>query len=176
MMTRNINAAIRGKQNKAAGALFEQMIDAACRNYRQAGVAEIDKSPEPMKPLGHQNGKGQFLACYTKKSQPDFKGTLYGGLSVVFEAKFTSADRIQQSVVLEWQAEALERHRKLGAECFILISFDFQKFYRVPWTVWRDMKELYGRKYLRPEDIPQHEIKLSRGMLDFLQNEKNKQA
>jgi recombination protein U len=162
------NAAIRGKRNRAKGALFEQMIDAACRHYRQACIAEIDKTPEAMKPLGHQNGKGQFLACYTKKAQPDFKGTLKGGSSVVFEAKITTADRIQQSAVLEQQAEALERHRKLGAECFILVSFDFQKFYRVPWAVWREMKERYGRKYLKPEDIPEYEVKLCRGMLDFL--------
>lgn len=162
------NAAIRGKQNKAMGALFEQMIDAACRNYRQAGIAEIDKTPEPMRPLGHQNGKGQFLACYTKKAQPDFSGTLKGGTSIVMEAKITSSDRIQQSVVLEQQAEALERHRKLGAQCFVLVSFDFQKFYRIPWEVWQEMKQRYGRKYLRPEDIPEYEIKLSRGMLDFL--------
>lgn len=162
------NAAIRGKQNKAAGALFEQMIDAACRNYRQAGVAEIDKTPEPMRPLGHQNGKGQFLACYTKKAQPDFSGTLKGGTSIVLEAKITSSDRIQQSVVLEQQAEALERHRKLGAQCFVLVSFDFQKFYRIPWEVWQEMKQRYGRKYLRPADIPEYEIKLRRGMLDFL--------
>ena len=86
----------------------------------------------------------------------------------MFEAKITTADRIQQSAVLEQQAEALERHRKLGAECFILVSFDFQKFYRVPWAVWREMKEMYGRKYLKPEDIPEYEVKLCRGMLDFL--------
>lgn len=170
------NAAIRGKRNRASGALFEQMIDAACRHYRQACIAEIDKSPEPMKPLGHQNGKGQFLACYVKKAQPDFKGTLKGGGSIVFEAKITSADKIQQSVVLEQQAEALERHRKLGAKCFILVSFDFQKFYRIPWEVWRDMKEIYGRKYIKPEDVPEYEVKLYRGMLDFLPEAKITQA
>ena len=104
-MARINNAALRGKQNRAAGALFEQMIDAACRYYRQAGIAEIEKTPEAMKPLGHQNGKGQFLACYVKKAQPDFKGTLKGGCSIVFEAKITSADKIQQSVVLEQPAD-----------------------------------------------------------------------
>jgi recombination protein U len=176
MMARTSSAVLRGKQNRAVGAMFEQMIDAACRYYRQAGIAEIDKTPEAMKPLGHQNGKGQFLACYTKKAQPDFKGTLKGGCSIVFEAKITSAEKMQQSVVLKQQAEALERHRKLGAQCFILISFSFQKFYRVPWVVWRDMKEKYGRKYIKPEDIPQYEVKLFRGMIDFLPEERLTQA
>ena len=175
-MARINNAALRGKQNRAAGALFEQMIDAACRYYRQAGIAEIEKTPEAMKPLGHQNGKGQFLACYVKKAQPDFKGTLKGGCSIVFEAKITSADKIQQSVVLDQQADALERHRKLGARCFILVSFDFQTFFCIPWEVWQDMKQIYGRKYLRPADIPEYEVKLYRGMLDFLPEERIKRA
>lgn len=167
-MARVSNAAIRGKQNKAAGALFEQMIEAACRYARQAGVAEIEKTPEAMKPLGHQNGRGQFMACYVKKAQPDFKGTVKGGGSIVFEAKFTTTGKIQQSVLLEQQAEALERHRKLGAQCFVLVSFDFQSFFKIPWEVWRDMKERYGRKYLTPADMPEYEVRLSRGMLDFL--------
>lgn len=170
-MSGTSNAAIRGRQNKAAGALFEQMIEAACREYRQAGIAEIEKTPEAMKPLGHQNGRGQFMACYVKKAQPDFKGTLRGGGSIVFEAKFTSTRKIQQSVLLEQQAEALERHRILGAQCFVLVSFDFQSFFKIPWEVWRDMKEIYGRKYLLLEDIPEYRVKLTRGMIDFLPEE-----
>jgi len=162
------NAALRGKQNRTAGALLEEIINTACQYYKENSIAEIDKTPEVMKPLGHQNGKGQFLACYVKKAQPDFKGTLKGGRSVVFEAKFTSSDKMQQSVVMEKQEEALERHQKLGAQCFILISFKFRKFYRVPWEVWQDMKRIYGRKYIKPEDIPQYEIKFLNGLLDFL--------
>lgn len=165
------NAALRGKQNRIAGASFEQIIDAACQYYKENGIAEIDKTPEVMKPLGHQNKKGQFLACYVKKAQPDFKGTLKGGRSIVFEAKFTSTDKMQQSVVMEKQAEALERHRKLGAQCFIVISFSFQKFYRIPWEVWRDMKQIYGRKYIKPKDIPQYEVKFFQGILNFLPDE-----
>lgn len=162
------NAAIRGKQNRAAGQYFEQIIEAACREYRQAGIAEIEKTPEAMKPLGGSNGKGQFLACYTKKAQPDFKGTLNGGGSVVFEAKFTSTGKIQQSVLLQQQADALERHQRLGALCFVLVSFDYQMYYRVPWEVWRDMKDVYGRKYLTPEDMPEYRVRMNRGVLDFL--------
>lgn len=73
-MSGTSNAAVRGRQNKAAGALFEQMIEAACREYRQAGIAEIEKTPEAMKPLGHQNGRGQFMACYVKKPSLILKG------------------------------------------------------------------------------------------------------
>ncbi len=54
-MNGTCNASVRGRQNKADGALFEQMIEAACRKYRQIGIAEIEKTPEAMKPLGHSN-------------------------------------------------------------------------------------------------------------------------
>lgn len=167
-MPKRNNAVLIGKQNKAAGAIFEMMIEAACREYRQAGIAEIEKTPEAMKPLGHSNNKGQFMACYVKKAQPDFKGTLYGGKSIVFEAKCTRADRIKQNVVTQVQAEALERHRRLGAECYVMVSFNFQRYYKIPWEVWQEMKERYGRKYIMPEDIPEYNIKLYRGMVDFL--------
>jgi len=168
MDAKSYNAAVRGKQNRAAGQIFEEIIEAACRYYRQAGVAEIEKTPEAMKPLGRSNGKGQFLACYTKKAQPDFKGTLAGGCSVVFDAKTTSTGRIQQSVVTDEQAGDLERHSRLGAVCFIFVSFDFQHYYRIPWEVWREMKSRYGRKYLKPEDIHEYEIFYRNARLDFL--------
>lgn len=160
--------AIRGAQNRNAGRIFEQMIEAACRNYRQVGLAEIDKTPEPMQPVKSM-GQGRFLAHYEKKAQPDFKGTLKDGRSIVFEAKLTTADRIKQEVILPQQAEALERHHRLGAECFILVSFDFREYFKVPWTAWRDMKTHYGHKYLKPEEIQEYKITMRNGLLRFLE-------
>lgn len=52
-------------------------------------------------------GQGRFLACYTKAGQPDFKGTLTGrGRAVVFEAKHTDSDKIDQSrlTLSRWKA------------------------------------------------------------------------
>lgn len=167
-MTIESSMALRGKNNRANGALFEQMIDAACRYYRQARLAEIEKTPEPMRPLSGANSRGQFLSCYVKRAQPDFKGTLLGGKAIVFEAKHTDADRILQSAVSEEQERQLDRHAVLGAECFVLVSFGFEQFFRVPWGVWRGMKKQYGRKYLKPEDIPQYRIAIKNGILDFL--------
>lgn len=62
-----------------AGSYFEAMISGSCDYYLDRGLAKIEKTPEPMKPLGPKNYKGQFLACYTKQAQPDYKGTLKGG-------------------------------------------------------------------------------------------------
>ena len=131
-------------------------------------MAEITKTPEPMKPLSRPNAKGQFLACFTKQAQPDYKGTLKGGRAIVFEAKHTDAERMQRSVVSEEQEKQLDRHATLGAEAFILVSFGLQEYFKIPWEVFRDMKEHYGRKYIRPEDIREYQIKYVGGVLRFL--------
>lgn len=78
-----------GARSRAEGAGFEAIISSACDYYRAIGRADIEKTPEPMKPLGGANRSGRFLACYTKQAQPDYKGVLSGGRAVVFEAKHT---------------------------------------------------------------------------------------
>ena len=161
-------AVMAGKRNRVAGEHWEAMIEATCRHYRLKGVAEITKTPEPMKPLGRPNSKGQFLACYTKSAQPDYKGTLAGGRAIVFEAKHTDTDRMSRSVISEEQEKQLDRHMALGAECFVMVSFGIQEYFRIPWPVFRDMKEHYGRKYITPEDVQEYKVRYIGGVLQFL--------
>lgn len=157
-----------GKRSKVAGAFWEEMIDAACRHYRAKGIAEISKTPEPMRQISAKNSKGQFIACYTKQAQPDYKGTLAGGRAVVFEAKHTDGGRMNRSVISPEQEKQLNSHTALGAVCFVMVSFGFQRYFKVPWPVFRDMKQRYGRKYITPEDVGEYEIKYSGGVLRFL--------
>ena len=56
------------------------------------------------------------------------------------------------------QAELLENYEKMGASCFVLVSFKFEQFYRIPWSVWRDMKDIYGHKHLKRSEIQDYEI------------------
>lgn len=35
------------------------------------------------------------------------------------------------------------------------------------WNVWRDMKEMYGRQYLKPDDIEEYKVKFD-GAVHFL--------
>lgn len=165
----DIKRSIRGRQSKIAGDHFEGIIAASLEWYRQKGVAEIEKTPEPMKPLGKANSKGQFLACFTKAAQPDFKGTLRGGRSVVFEAKHTDSDRIKYSAVTNEQAQRLENHYKLGAISFVLVSLGLQDFYRVPWAVWRDMKAKYGRIHMKRADLEPYRVQFIAGVLKLLE-------
>lgn len=56
----------------------------------------------------------------------------------------------------------------MGASCFVLVSFKFEQFYRIPWSVWRDMKDIYGHKHLKRSEIQDYEIGLNHlGTLEF---------
>lgn len=160
---------MRANRSRLTGQYFENMITASLNWYRDMGVAYIEKTPEPMKPLRAPNRQGQFLACFTKMGQPDFKGTLTGGRSVVFEAKHTDADRITADRLSSEQVEALISHHKLGAAAFVIVSFNLEHFYRIPWEVWRDMKEIYGRKYLKESDIEEYRLQYMSGVIKMLE-------
>jgi recombination protein U len=110
-----------------------------------------------------------MICVNEKKAQPDFKGTLHGGRSVVFEAKHTDKDRIQQSCVTDEQAKRLNKHEKLGALTFVLVSFGMAEFYRIPWCDWKCMKELFGRKYVSPSDLGEYRVREADGVLRFLE-------
>jgi len=166
---KNIQRQIKGKRAKVAGEHFENMISGACSFYYDRNLANIEKTPEPMKvlkPMPKQPGK--FIACFTKAAQPDYKGTIQGGRAIVFEAKHTDDDKIERKRLTDEQMDGLEKHHKLGALAFVLVSFSLQSFYRIPWPVWRDMKELYGRQYLKPDEIACYKIPAPGGVIKLL--------
>lgn len=160
---------LTGRQNRVAGEHFEKLIEASLLWYEERGDAAIQKTPEPMKPLRAPNNRGQFLACFTKSAQPDFQGTLRGGRSVVFEAKHTDDDKIEYKRLTDEQIERLEKHHRLGAAAFVLVSLGLQDFYRVPWSTWRDMKEIYGRKHMKKADLEPFRVQYISGVLKLLE-------
>ena len=144
-----------GAVSKALGQQFERDINAAFDHYRRLGVASIEKTPEPFHMTGRENG-GKVVGFYEKKAQPDYAGTLRGGRSVYMEAKFTGSNRMEQSRVSPGQTEYLDEKMRLGAYC-------------IPWSVWRSMKEHYGRKFITENDITQYKIpRTTTGMLAIL--------
>ena len=75
---------------------------------------------------------------------------------------------MNRSVISPEQEKQLDSHTTLGAECFVMVSFDFRQYFKVPWPIFRDMKQHYGRKYITPEDVGAYEVKYSGGVLRFL--------
>ena len=160
---------IRGAQNRQRGQVFESIVQAAANFYEHKGISVIHKTPEPMKVLGPYNRKqGQFICCFAKKAQPDFKGILMDSTMILFDAKHTDKDRIRRDVVTNEQEKCFEKYMKMGAMCFIVLSLGFEKYYRVPWIVFRDMKKIFGHKYMNSEELKPYRIKYSNGILRFL--------
>lgn len=162
-------AQMRGARSRAVGAWFEGQIAAACNHYISKGHAVIYKTPEPTKQLSKMDRNGRFTACYEKKAQPDFEGTLKTGRSVIFEAKYTSAGQIKHDAVTATQETHLNFHSRLGAVCFVLVAFGPNDIYRIPWETWEGMKRIYGRKYIKPEDVQEYRVHQRKGILDFLE-------
>lgn len=157
----------QGATNRAMGKVLEHYIMAACSYYESKGIAKIEKTPEPMRVIRRLDG-GKFIACFDHAAQPDFKGELYGGRAVVFEAKYSDVPKIQQSRITTKQWKDMETHHQMGALCFILVSVEMQRFYCVDWEIWRDMKSIYGRKYLKELDMSEMRVPFENGIIKFL--------
>ena len=154
---RKYKAQIIGRNSKKTGETFERWISTACKFYLNKGFAHIEKTPEPF----HITGKdmnGVVRGYYEKKGQPDYKGILCDGTGIMFEAKHTDSDRIKQSVITETQWESLDIYEQFGAHCYVMVSFRLESFFRVPWSVWKNMKELFGHKYMNETELEAHRI------------------
>ena len=168
-ITNNPKYKVRGRVNRSNGLSLESKIESSCAFYLSQNIASIEKTPEPMKIVGKEKENGGiFRAVFMKKAQPDFKGVLHGGRCVLFEAKHTTQNYMPKKAVLDVQAEKLTQYDSLGALCFVLISFGFKNYYRIPWIVWSNMEETFGRAYLKEEDIQKYKVPSEGNFIDFL--------
>jgi penicillin-binding protein-related factor A (putative recombinase) len=163
----------QNKVNNAQGHFFEDYIKAACALYSMRERAEVDKTPEPFRVL-EKLRDGIFKGRFTARAQPDFQGTLAGGRSIVFEAKYTSTDRMKRDVLTQEQQDALEKHARWGAVAAVCAGIN-DKFFFVPWAVWRDMKEHFGRKYVTAADLEQWRVRFNGAVLflDYVHHERS---
>lgn len=149
--------------NNAQGHHFEGYIKAACTLYAERGRAIIDKTPEPFR-VTKKSPDGIFTGRFTAHAQPDFQGTLDGGRSIVFEAKYTTTDRMKRGALTKTQMETLERHNQRGALAAVVIGIQ-DSFFFIPWWWWRDMKQQAGRLYVTVTDIEQFRVRFNGSVL-----------
>ena len=169
----NAKRSFQSLKNNAQGHFFEQQIERACNHYREKGIANIHKTPEPFRVLKKAEG-GKFQGQFIKKAEPDFKGVRKNGQAIVFECKFTTKDKISKSVLSKNQEVELERNYNLGAETFICVCFAEglkERYFFIPFKLWLNMEKYFGKKSVTAEDLKDNEIyyKYSKG-IDFLEN------
>lgn len=163
---------LQGKMNRELGKNFEDTVDTICQLYEYNGLARIEKTPEPMKVLKYLD-QGRFEAVFEKDAQPDFKGTVKGGRTVVFDAKFTESDRVRYQVLSDHQRETLQKYSELGAMAFILVGFANGKIYKIDINEWTRMKQDFGRLYITQDELDSLNNKEitnrnKNGIVDFL--------
>lgn len=147
----------QGRKNRAEGKAFEERLDATFAYYSAMGYAQIDKTPEPFKIIKRLE-QTRFIGCFTRQAQPDYKGTIKGGRSVIYEAKYTSTDRVTQDRVSDDQASYMDQATDLGARCYVIVGFKAGGVYRIPWPIWSNMKRHFGRKYVTEKDLQKYRI------------------
>lgn len=170
---KDVKRSLQSLNNNAQGHFFEQQIERACNHYREMGIANIHKTPEPFRVL-KKLPAGKFQGQFIKRAEPDFKGVFKTGQSIVFECKYTSKDKIQKSVLSENQAIELERNHNLNCIAAVCICFAeglTERYFFVPFEVWKNMEKYFGKKSVTTEDLKFFEIyyKYSKG-IDFLEN------
>ncbi len=163
----NPDRQVQGRRSRALGEIFETRIGHALDRYAAQGIAFVQKTPEPFRVIKSLGG-GKFEGYYEKKGQPDFKGILCDGTTIIFEAKHTDNDRILQSAVTDTQADYFDKYENLGARCYVMVSMGLTSFYRIPWDVWRNMKDNFGHKYMTPEEMKKYRLKEYNGRIQLL--------
>ena len=60
----------KGHMNRVNGAFFEYIIEGGCQYYRDKGIADIEKTPEPMRPIKDMGGYESIIRseiCYRRR-------------------------------------------------------------------------------------------------------------
>lgn len=167
---KNAYRQLQGKINRELGKNFEEQIEAISEMYRLNKLAIIEKTPEPMKILKHIED-GRFEAVFTKSAQPDFKGVIKGGRTVVFDAKFTESSKITYQALSDHQREVLMKYDELGAMAFVLVGFSDGSIYKIDIKTWVNMQGIFGHKHIKQEELEKIKLRAKKGkngMIDFL--------
>lgn len=157
----------KSKQNNAQGSAFEKMILAGCVAYKMRGRALIEKTPEPFKLIKKEAG-GRAVVQFQKheKAQCDFKGVLNDRRAIIFESKATTEKRMNQNRLSDAQFDQLTEYEKMGAVAGVCVLINKTAAF-IPFSVWGNMKAIYGRKYITEEEAEVFQIETP-GMIQFL--------
>jgi recombination protein U len=128
---------------KHRGDAFETIINYANEQYKNKGIALIQKIATPMKPK--RRGKDIIGAYYEEKSTLDYIG-VYEGLAISFDAKETKEiSGFPLSNVADHQYEFMKKWTENGGRSFLVVNFVTLnqtyrlEFYQLDWY-WKQAK------------------------------------
>ncbi|MFK3938917.1 Holliday junction resolvase RecU [Alkalihalobacillus sp. NPDC078783] len=103
------------------GQAFEMAINFVNQQYKNMGVALINKRPTPVK-VFKTRGRDILKAQWEAKSTVDYDG-VYKGKAIAFEAKSVGEKRFDLDLLKAHQLQYLIDAEKNGAISFVLIEF-----------------------------------------------------
>lgn len=137
------------------GRAFEEYINYANKRYQHKGVAMVQKIPTEFIPLRDRNGK-IYSVKVEHKSTVDYIGR-FGAHPIAMEAKNTNTDSIRWDAVQPHQAAFLDDWcQQAGAIGMVLVSFNLERFYAIPWAFWGSAYDLRVRRDDRKTSVRIH--------------------
>ncbi|MDO4337568.1 MAG: Holliday junction resolvase RecU [Eubacteriales bacterium] len=139
------------------GSTLEELINRTNEQYREKGLALIQKIPTPITPVRiDKESRHITLAYFEQRSTVDYIGAVQG-IPVCFDAKECSVDTFPLMNIHPHQVEFMKEFEKQGGVAFFLIFYSMEDlFYYLPLrdllVFWRRMEE-GGRKSFRREEL-----------------------
>jgi len=150
---------------------LENIILGANRQYKNKGIAIVEKMPTPWIP--QRNGSGKLVSCIVKeKACVDFVG-VYQSTPIAFDAKESKLGKIDLKRVEAHQGDFLSNWEKHGGVSFILVELLVNRRFMVPWALWEMRKQVRAagncKASLGIDDIANYEVfGTSRAIVDYL--------
>ncbi len=151
------------------GSELEDLINRTNEDYRERGLALIQKIPTPITPVEfHKESRTITLAYFDQKSTVDYIGAIQG-IPVCFDAKECAVDTFTLRNIHEHQVRFMKDFEAQGGVAFFLIHYTGRdRFYYLPfrhlygfWQRW----EAGGRRSFRFEETEEkYFITLTKGV------------
>lgn len=127
------------------GGTLEAFIKYANAGYRKDRIAFIEKQSTEFIPLRDGYGK-VYSVKVERKATFDFLGR-YKQYPIAIEAKNTNTDSIRIDAVQPNQADDLDAFTdETGTIGLVLVSFNLERFFAVPWAFWGEAYDLRVRR------------------------------
>lgn len=139
------------------GSTLEEFINRTNEQYREKGLALIQKIPTPITPVRmDKESRHITLAYFDQRSTVDYIGAIQG-IPVCFDAKECTVDTFPLANIHPHQVRFMTDFEKQGGLAFFLLFFSTQDlFYYLPlrdlMVFWKRMEE-GGRKSFRREEL-----------------------
>lgn len=152
------------------GSTLEELVNRTNEQYREKGLALIQKIPTPITPVRMDKEHRHItLAYFDQRSTVDYIGAVQG-IPVCFDAKECSADTFPLANIHPHQVEFMKAFEKQGGVAFFLLFYSQPNMFyyltlRDLLVFWKRM-EGGGRKSFRREELdPSYYLESKGGFL-----------